>query len=112
MNKKIKLLAIIFSISISAFSQYNVIGLVLNEETLLPVSNAHISIFGKESGTTSNPDGSFMLRTSDKNVFIEFTSIGYKNTGVTYVANSPSSDLGIIYMQPQPYSLNEISINA
>lgn len=112
MNKKIKLLAIIFSISISAFSQYNIVGKVLNEETLLPVSNAHISIFEKDLGTTSNPDGSFSLNADEKNVFIEFTSIGYKKTGVNYVNNDPSSDLGIIYMQPQPYSLDEISINA
>lgn len=112
MKKKIKLLAIIIFISVNSFAQLSITGIILNQETLVPVSGVNIKVSEQPYGTTSVSDGSFILKVNQSKVNIELTSIGYKKQNLTIKIKSKTIDLGTILLESQPYSLDEISINA
>jgi len=112
MNIKITILAVILLLTIGSLAQSTINGKVLDQETLKPISNVNINVVGMDMGTTSNQDGSFSLTLSDKKAFIEFSSIGYKANGIVVNLNYPVTEIGVVYLEPQPYSLDEISINA
>ena len=112
MNKKIKLLTLLVLISTSTFAQSIITGKILDQETLTPIQDVNIRFFDNSSGTTSLPDGTFQLQTTKVKAYLILTSIGYKERSIILKINSSEIDMGTIFLQPQPYSLDEISINA
>ena len=112
MNKKIKLLTLLVLISTSTFAQSIITGKILDQETLTPIQDVNIRFFDNSSGTTSLPDGTFQLQTTKVKAYLILTSRSYIERSIILKINSSEIDMGTIFLQPQPYSLDEISINA
>ncbi len=112
MKTNIKLIAILIAFSTQSFAQFNITGKVLDQETMTPIMDVHIGSTDRSSGSTSSVDGSFKLVVKERKSIIEFTSIGYKKHIISVNNKLKNVDLGIVLMQAQPYSLDEISINA
>jgi len=114
MNKMAKLMIVLIILSSStiAFSQCIISGKILNQETLRPIRNVNIRLNAESEGSITTPDGTFKFETNTPKVHLHFTSIGYKSKDLFVNSTKASVDLGIIYLQPTPYSLDEISINA
>ena len=112
MYKKIKLMVVLIITSTSTFAQFTVTGKILDQETLTGIEIVNITVNDQSSGSSSSSDGTFQIITNDSKVFLTFTSIGYKQKTLNLRINKSKTELGIIYLQPQPYSLDEISINA
>ena len=112
MNKKIKLLTLLVLISTSTFTQSIITGKILDQETLTPIKDVNIRISDNSSGTTSLSDGTFRMQTQKVKAYLTLTSIGYKERSIVLKIKSSEIDIGTIFLQHQPYSLDEISINA
>ncbi len=112
MNKKIKLLAFFFIVSTATIAQSIISGTILNQETSLPIPDVNIKIANQSVGATSSGNGSFNFQISKSKAQIIFTAIGFKTKQIAVRSNKGQIKLGIIYLQPIPYSLDEISINA
>ncbi len=112
MKTKISLLSLLFIITTSAVAQTTIIGTILNQETLTPIKDVNIRFSDNSSGTNSDLYGEFMLNSNNTKGYLVFTSIGFKEKRIAVKTKESTLNLGNILLQPQPYSLDEISINA
>jgi hypothetical protein len=112
MKMAIRWLVIIFLFPTTMISQNLIRGKILNQETMLPVSNVHIREYDKKSGTVSDNDGIFTLETDIQNVSLYFTSVGYKHLNIKVIVKNDTTNIGYILMTPAPYSLDEITVSA
>ncbi len=113
MFKKTKLIAFLLAFSFASLAQNSITGIVLNQETMVPIADVHIKIYGYEAGTTTNPDGTFILKDLiSSKVTLEFTALSFKKYTIDIKLNNGTNNLGTILLENQPYSLDEISINA
>lgn len=112
MNRKITLLITVFLLATTTFAQFVITGKILDQETLTPIQNVNIRVENQTSGTTSSSDGSFSLEVQKDKVYIILTSIGYKQNSFNLKISNRKTNLGTITMQPQPYSIDEITVNA
>lgn len=113
MNKKITLLIAIICFTTSTFAQFVITGKILDQETLTPIHNVNIRVEDQTAGTTSSSDGTFILEVKKDKVYLILTSIGYKQNSFNLkISKGREIDLGAITMQPQPYSIDEITVNA
>lgn len=114
MIKKIKFLfvLVVLTLTTSVFAQQIISGKILDQETLTPIHNVNIVVKNESVGCNSAPDGTFRLLTSPNNIILIFTYMGYKQNSISIRSNKKQIELGTILLQPQPYSLNEITINA
>ena len=112
MAYRIKFLIGLFIISSNAFSQSIISGRILDQETNSPIHNVNIHIAEESSGSISSVDGYFEISTEARELNLTFSSIGYKDYNLYFKNSASRIDLGTIFMQEQPYSLDEITINA
>lgn len=112
MNQKIKLLIGLFVLSTNTFAQITISGKILDQETKTAIHNVNIYIEDQTGGGASATDGTFQLTTNNKKVSLILTAVGYKQKSLIVKNNKKPINLGIVFMQPQPYPLNEITINA
>lgn len=112
MKKAIIWLAIFSILPASLLSQNFIKGKILDQETMLPVSSAHIKEYDKESGTVSNNAGVFTFKTNSENVDLQFSSVGYKNLNIKVIVKNDTVDIGNVLLSPVPYSLEEITVRA
>ena len=110
-NRIILLIGLIIA-STSIFAQFSIKGKILDQETKAPVQNVNIQIEGQQEGSISAADGTFELKTDNVKTNLIFTSIGYKLLNLNLKINKAEIDLGNIFLEAQPYSLDEITINA
>ena len=81
------------------FSQIN--GTILDENTLLPISNVNIST--NAYGTVSNDNGTFLIKEVEGSV-ITFSHIGYEDK-----KESAKKDM-VVYLTKNVLELNEIIV--
>lgn len=112
MNQKFKLIIGLIFLSASSFAQFTINGKILDQETKTPIQNVNIVVAGQAEGGISAADGSFQIITKSNKVEIHFTAIAYKPKSLTFNKLKTSTHLGSIFLQSQPYSLDEITINA
>ncbi len=112
MNHKITLLFAIITFATNTFAQFVITGKVLDQETLTPIQNVNISVEDQSSGTTTLSDGTFILDIQKDKVYLILTSIGYKQNSFNVNISKGEINLGNLTMQPQPYSIDEITVNA
>ena len=112
MKLKVIWLAFITLIPVLGFSQSTIVGIIINQETRVPVQNAHVKIFGTTEGTVSGENGEFTLSVEKERVDLEISSLGFKPANYAVNTKDGTLNLGVIEIQPQPYSLDEISVNA
>lgn len=112
MKRKIILLFAIIFCTTTVFAQFVITGKILDQETLTPIHNVNIRVEDQSSGTTSSSDGSFSLIVNKEKVFLILTSIGFKQKSFNLKISHGKTNLGTITMQPQPYSIDEITVNA
>ena len=112
MKIKIKLLIGLIIITTSSYAQFAIKGKLIDTQTKLPVQNVNINIDGQSEGSTSAKDGTFIFTTQESNVFINFSAIGYKKKQIHLQSIKRDISLGEILLEAQPYSLDEITINA
>ncbi len=112
MNIKIKILIGLIIFSTSTYGQFVLSGKILDNQTKVPLQNVNISISDQSKGSISSAEGKFSLKTGMENVFLNFSYLGYRSKQVHIKKLKGSIDLGNIYLQSQPYSLAEITINA
>jgi len=112
MNKVFFLLFAILIITGNTFGQSLITGKILDQNTLLPIPYVNIYIENQKTGGTSLPDGTFEVKVMNSQGDVDFTSIGYKVKKIQLKSRKQQINLGIIYLQPIPYPLDEISINA
>lgn len=98
----------LFFCSIS-FAQTTVSGSVKDSKNE-PVSGANIKVVGDASGTISDADGKFILKTSKKPPFsLEITSIGYSSQKVNVSNNNQNVS---VVLNSEETKLDEIVISA
>ena len=112
MFKKLNFFFLIFIFSLNSFGQYVVTGKILDQNTLLPISDVNIKVIGQSVGSISLTDGTFTLNVTSTQVNIEFTAIGYSSYKTFIRDVKHNVNTGTIYLQPAPYDLGEISISA
>lgn len=112
MNIKIKLLIGLIIITTNSYAQFAITGRLIDTQTKLPLQNVNINIDGQQEGSISTKDGRFTLTTQKSNVFINFSTIGYKKKQIHLQSIKRDISLGEVLLESQPYSLDEITINA
>lgn len=108
MRRKLSFLlfAVLFC-SISAFAQTTVKGKVIDKETKEPLVG--VSVFSElnKIGTTTDLDGSFVLKVSSATGKLSITYVGYKN-----IKLNAASDLGTIEMESDAIGLKDVVVTS
>jgi len=94
--------------SITAYSQDQISGVILDKNSGNPIANAHISIFDK--GTVSGPEGKFTLQNvKDDSIQIKISHVGYEEKKVTLAVNVEIKTIELI---PKVIELREVVVNS
>ncbi len=93
------------------FSQNVVTATLINPQNK-PLANVHIFIRGSGKGVTSNQNGLFRLNISQRRGILEIKTLGYKTKVVGFSVKGVETNLGNIILEPETYSLNEITISS
>lgn len=112
MTKKTTLIILLFILTLGTFSQNLIIGKILDQETAKPIQFVNIKVDNIPEGSTSSAKGDFKIVTTLNNVSLTLSCIGYKQMNLYLKDIKAQNDVGIISLQPLPYSIDEILINA
>jgi len=112
MTKKINLAILLIIIASSTFAQKFITGKILDQETSKPIQSVNIKVEGMSDGGISSADGTFNISTTENNVSINFSYVGYKQLNLFLKDVKAQNDIGTITLQSLPYSIDEIIINA
>ena len=107
--KKQIIISLILILSINAFAQNNISGIVLDANTLEPMVGASVSCITDNSGVISDTDGKFSLSTTHDSVLLKISYVGYLDTLISCESNC---NLGFIHLQPIEQYLSDITIYA
>jgi len=77
MKSKLILLFLFFFLSVSA-QQKELTGIIVDSESLLPLSNANVFLMHSKSGTTSDRSGKFTILVQDNSDTLIISYLGYK----------------------------------
>jgi iron complex outermembrane receptor protein len=77
MKSKLILLFLFFFLSVSA-QQKELTGIIVDSESLLPLSNANVFLVHSKSGTTSDRSGKFTILVQDNSDTLIISYLGYK----------------------------------
>lgn len=100
---------IILILSINAFAQNNINGIILDASTLEPMVGASVSCITDNSGVIADTNGKFSLSSTHDSVSLKISYIGYSDTLISCAANC---NLGFIYLQPIEQYLSDVTIYA
>ncbi len=95
---------------------FQIKGSLIEEETSQAIPYATVAIYDAENkqlitGTTTNDNGSFEVRVSQSNVYIEISFMGYQSkTITTFSISNDIIDLGTIAIAPDNQSLDEVLV--
>lgn len=91
-------------------AQTKIRGVVLDDETSMPVPFASVSFMNTNIGSVTDFDGIFFLDAHTDSKKIIFNCIGYKNDTLEIV-NDQYQDY-IVYLVPESYTIEEVVVNA
>ncbi|MDE5963433.1 MAG: TonB-dependent receptor, partial [Alistipes sp.] len=92
----------------SAIAQSVVTGKVVDENNV-PLAGAAIVVPGSTSGTSSDVDGTFTLKTAPKAHAVEVSFVGYQPT-IKEFKGEGNIKLGVIVMQPDAIAMQDVII--
>lgn len=100
---------LLIALSIKIFSQsYNVKGIVVDDQNKA-LSYASVSEEGTTNGTSTNSEGEFLIKSSNKSFLIRVTYLGYQTN--VYEVVDAKRDLYIkIKLTPVTYSLRDVRV--
>jgi hypothetical protein len=101
-------LALVF-LSIPFFAQQKISGYVKDERTGQPIPFPSIGIAGTQRGTIGDQNGFFELEVNPGKDTLWVSVIGYKHSSV---AAASLKGRGTIYLNPETYTLQEITVKA
>ncbi len=109
--KLIYLTALCFAIHTIACSQTNPFkGIIKDEQTLKPIQDVNIKVYGTTKGTSTGKDGSFSLTLNRTPAEMIFTCIGYETS--TYEITSIPDKPVVFLLRPKSYILPEVDISS
>ena len=85
-------------------------GIIKDEETLKPIQEVNIKVYGTVSGTSSDHAGNFSLKTDKIPATIIFTCVGYETASYTIVG-TPKTPIEF-QLRPKSYLLGEVDISS
>lgn len=107
-----KCLCLVFVfISATIFAQQKVSGYIKDEKTNQAIPFPSIGIAGTQRGTIGNQDGYFELEANPEKDTLKISVIGYKHLSLA-VSDLKKMPGGAIYLQPETYTLQEITVKA
>ncbi|MDP3582341.1 MAG: DUF5686 family protein, partial [Ignavibacteria bacterium] len=80
----------------------------MNDDSKEPIPFVNIRIVGTTQGTSSNPEGKFVIISEKRNLKLAFTSVGFKKFSVD--VNLAVSEYLKIELKPEPINFAEIVI--
>jgi hypothetical protein len=85
-------------------------GIVKDEQTLKPIPDINIKVFGTTQGTATNSTGRFSLRLDKIPAILIFSSVGYENEfyKVTEIPKTPVEFL----LRSKSYTLKEVNVTS
>ena len=96
--------------AVSALSQTQLTGIVLDGEINSPLPGATVVIKGTTNGTSSDLDGKFALSSSVATGQVEVSFIGYQTQVVSFKGTGQNIDLGVISLKVDGNLLDDIVI--
>ena len=112
MKRNYVILVLLIMFSKHLFPQFIVSGELIDQSTNKPVSFAHVTQNNGTSGSVSNESGYFSIAVNSREGYLSFRAVGYKLKTVLYKVKNEKADLGSIFLSPEPYTLDEITITA
>lgn len=97
-------------LSSCCFAQTNLFrGFLYEENSHLPIPNAHIRIKDTDKGTTSSHDGNFTIQLESLPIILEFSCLGYEplSLEISKIQKSPI----ILFLKMKTYDLNMVTIS-
>ncbi|MCX6306510.1 MAG: carboxypeptidase-like regulatory domain-containing protein [Bacteroidetes bacterium] len=84
-------------------------GTLLDQNTRLPVSNAHLKVRNSTQGTVTGPGGTFSLAIGALPATVDFSCIGYES--ITLEITSIDVRPRTFYLKPRTYQLEPVTIS-
>jgi hypothetical protein len=111
--RSVSLACLMLLLATTSLAQMIISGTVVDSSSMTPLQGANIFVETTGSGTISNINGYFVLETEDRSGTLKISLIGFKTKTLGIIASSGEMiDLGIVYLNPDIYALNEIRIMA
>ncbi|MCX6306697.1 MAG: carboxypeptidase-like regulatory domain-containing protein [Bacteroidetes bacterium] len=85
-------------------------GIIKDEQTLRPIRDANVKVYGTTQGTSTGQAGNFSLKLSKFPATLVFTCIGYEVA--TYNVTGTSHATIDFLLQPKSYMLGEVDISS
>ena len=103
--------ALLFTIQSIAFSQTKIFkGIITDEQTLKPIQDVNIKVYGTTKGTSTDNTGNFSLTIDKTPVELIFTCIGYETA--TFEVTRVSGKTIEFLLRPKSYMLQEVDISS
>lgn len=112
MKRNFSLLVSLIILSTTVNAQLIVSGKLIDRSNSKAVSFVHITQNDSKTGTVSDESGVFSIGVNNIKGFLRFQAIGYKTNIILYKVKDQKEDLGNIYLSPESYTLDEITITA
>ncbi len=103
-----KYFLLLFFIVLHTVCYAQIKGRITDADSGLPIANANVYLNGTYKGTTSNKEGLFSLNSTEKNVPLIVTYVGYASQTITSYAGKTLN----IALKPQAKQLHEVTIGA
>ena len=108
--KNVLLIGFMFLSSLTVFSQSNVSGTVIDGELNQPLVGANVTIKGTKSGTVTDFDGKFEIKTSEKSGQVIISYLGFVTKTITFTVTGNSVNLGSVVLAPDASQLEEVVV--
>ncbi|MCF6170532.1 MAG: TonB-dependent receptor [Bacteroidales bacterium] len=112
MKRKSLIIISLFLISQMAFSQFTVSGKLVDQQSNKAVAFAHIIQEDSSKGSTSNESGEFVIRLAKQKGALHIQALGYKPESIFYKVSHGKLHLGSVFLSPQAYTLDEITVTS
>lgn len=94
------------------FAQYKIEGQIVDAVNQEKVTSAHIIMPNRKSGYVTDSEGKFSFTTNESQSWFWVDAMGYEKKKYYYKAKEITTRLGVIFLQPKVYHLNEVNISA
>ena len=94
------------------FCQTEVTGRVYDAELQEPLPFVHVLTGHEQDGSTTDETGQFSISTDLDKGSLTFKAIGFQTQSILFKAKGKPTDLGIVYLQPEVFLLDEVTISS
>jgi len=109
--KCVCLITFLSTIQTNAFSQTNFFkGIINDEQTLKPIQDVNIRVYGTSQGTSTDKTGNFTLTFDKTPVELIFTCLGYETA--TFEVTRVTGNTIEFLLRPKSYMLQEVNVSS